>query len=46
MITRERLNRGEERLVEENPEIGSRMRIYQSEKMASKEGLSHDEIEF
>jgi hypothetical protein len=46
MITREKLNRGEGELVEENPEIGSRKRTSQSEKMASKEGLSHNEIEF
>jgi hypothetical protein len=46
MITRERLNHGEGDLVEENPEIGSRKRTSQSEKMASKEGLSHDEKEF
>jgi hypothetical protein len=41
MITREKMNRGEGELVEENPEIGSRKRTSQSEKMASEEGLSH-----
>ena len=46
MITRENLNRGEGKLVEENPEIGLRKRTSQSEKMASKEELSHDEKEF
>ena len=46
MITREKLNRGEGELVEENPEIGSRKRTSQSEKMALEEGLSHDKIEF
>jgi hypothetical protein len=46
MITRERMNHGEGELVEENPEIGSRKRTSQSEKMASEEGLSHDEKEF
>jgi hypothetical protein len=46
MITREKLNRGEGELVEENPEIGSRKRTSQSEKMASKEGLSHNKIGF
>jgi hypothetical protein len=46
MITRERLNHGEGELVEENPEIGFRKRNSQSEKMASKEGNSHDEREF
>jgi hypothetical protein len=40
------MNRGEGDLVEENPEIGSRKRNSQSEKMASEEGLSHDEKEF
>ena len=46
MITRERLNCGEGELIEENLDIGSRNRTSQSEKMASEEGLSHDEIEF
>jgi hypothetical protein len=46
MITRERMNHGEGELVEENPEIGSRNRTSQSDKMTSKEGLSHDKIEF
>ena len=43
MITREEMNHGEGKLVEENPEIGLRKRTSQSEKMASKEGLSHEE---
>jgi hypothetical protein len=46
MITGENLNRGEGELVEDNPEIGSRKRTSQREKMTSKEGLSHDEVEF
>jgi hypothetical protein len=46
MIKREKMNHGEGELVEENPEIGSRKRTSQSEKMASEEGLSHDEKEF
>ena len=46
MITRERLNRGEGELVEDNPKIGLRKITSQSENMASEEGLSHDEIEF
>jgi hypothetical protein len=46
MITREKLNRGEGDLVEENLKIGSRKITSQSEKMASKEGLSHEEKEF
>ena len=46
MITRERLNHGEGDIFEEDHEIGSRKRISQCEKMASKEGLSHDEKEF
>jgi hypothetical protein len=43
MLTREKLHRGEGDLVEENPLIGLRKRTSQSEKMASKEGLSQDE---
>jgi hypothetical protein len=46
MIAREKLNRGEGKLVEENSEIGLRKKNSQSEKMASEEGLSHDEKEF
>jgi hypothetical protein len=46
MITRENLNHGEGELVEEDPEIGSRKRTSQSEKMALEEGLSHEEKEF
>jgi hypothetical protein len=45
MITWEKMNHGEGELVEENLEIGSRKRTSQSEKMASEEGLSHNEIE-
>jgi hypothetical protein len=46
MLTRKKLHCGEGELVEENPLIGLRKRNYQSEKMASKEGLSQDEKEF
>jgi hypothetical protein len=46
MITRERLNRGEGELVEDNPKIVLRKITSQSENMASEEGLSHDEKEF
>ena len=46
MITREKMNRGEGEIVYENPDIGSRKRTSQSEKMASEEGLYHDDIEF
>jgi hypothetical protein len=46
MITRERMNRREGELVEENPEIGSRKRTSQSEKMALEEGLYREEKEF
>jgi hypothetical protein len=42
----QQLNRGEDELVEDNPEIGSRKITSQSEKMALKEGLSHNEREF
>jgi hypothetical protein len=40
MITRENMNRGEGKLVEGDPKIGSRKRTSQSEEMASKEGMS------
>jgi hypothetical protein len=46
MITRERMNCGEGKLVEDNSDIGSIKITSQSENMASEEGLSHDEIEF
>jgi hypothetical protein len=46
MITREKLVHGEGELVEGDLEIGSRKRTSQSEKMASKEGLSQNEREF
>jgi hypothetical protein len=45
MITREKLNHGEGKLVEGDPEIGSRKRTSQSEEMASEEGMSQNEIE-
>jgi hypothetical protein len=45
MITRENLSHGEGDLVEGDPEIGSRKRASQSEKMASEEGMSQNEIE-
>jgi hypothetical protein len=46
MITREKLSHGEGELVEGYPEIGSRKRSSQSERMASEEGMSQNEIEF
>jgi hypothetical protein len=46
VITREKLNRGEGDIVEENPLIVLIKITSQSEKMASEEGLSHDEKEF
>jgi hypothetical protein len=46
MLTREKLQRGEGKLVKENPLIGLRKRASHSEKMASEEGLSQDEKEF
>jgi hypothetical protein len=46
MITREKLSRGEGEIVEGDPDIGSRKRTSQSEKMASEEGLSQNEREF
>jgi hypothetical protein len=46
MIAREKLSHGEGDLVEGDPEIGSRKRTSQSEKMASKEGRSQSEREF
>jgi hypothetical protein len=46
MITRENLSRGEGEIIEGDPEIGSRKRTSQSEKMALKEGMSRNEIEF
>jgi hypothetical protein len=45
MITREKLSRGEDELVEGDPEIGSRKRTSQSEKMAMEEGMSENKIE-
>jgi hypothetical protein len=45
MITWEKMNHGEGKLVEGHPEIGSRKRTSQSEDMASKEGMSQNEIE-
>ena len=46
MLTKERMNHGEGDIVEENLEMGLRKRTSQGEKMASEEGLSHDEKEF
>jgi hypothetical protein len=46
MITREKLSHGEGELVKQDPEIGSRKRTSQSEKMASEEGLSQNERDF
>jgi hypothetical protein len=46
MITRENLSHGEGDLVEGDPEIGSRKRESQSEKMAYEEGMYQNEIEF
>ena len=46
MITREKLSCGEGELVEGDREIGSRKRTFQSERMASKEGLSQNKREF
>jgi hypothetical protein len=46
MITREKISHGEGDLIEGDPEIGSIKRTSQSEKMASKEGLSQNEREF
>jgi hypothetical protein len=46
MITKEKLSHGEGDIVEGYPEIRSRKRTSQSEKMASKEGLSQNEREF
>jgi hypothetical protein len=45
MITREKMNCGEGKLLEGDPEIVSRKRTSQSEEMASKEGMSQNEIE-
>jgi hypothetical protein len=46
MLTREKLQRGEGKLVAENPLIGLRKRASHNEKMASEEGISQDEKEF
>jgi hypothetical protein len=46
MLTREKLQRGEGKLVAENPLIGLRKRASHNQKMASEEGLSQDEKEF
>jgi hypothetical protein len=46
MITKEKMNRGEGELIEENHEIKSIKRTSQSEDMESKEGLCHEEKEF
>jgi hypothetical protein len=44
MITREKFSHGEGELVKGDPQIGSRKRAYQSEEMASEEGMSQNEI--
>jgi hypothetical protein len=46
MITRENLSHGEGKIVEGYPEIGSRKRASQSEKMELEEGLCQNEREF
>jgi len=46
MITKEMMNRGKGEIFEKNHEIVLRKRSFQSDKMASEEGLSHDEKEF
>ena len=46
MLTKENIHHGEGNIVEDNPLIGLRKRTSQREKMASEEGLSHDEKEF
>jgi hypothetical protein len=46
MLTKEKLQRGEGKLVEENPLIGLIKRASHSEKMASEERISQDEKEF
>jgi hypothetical protein len=46
MLTREKIQHGEGKLVAENPLIGLRKRSSHSEKMASEEGISQDEKEF
>jgi hypothetical protein len=46
MLTREKIQRGEGKLVAENPLIGLRRRASHSEKMASEEGISQDEKDF
>jgi hypothetical protein len=46
MLTREKLQRGEGKLVAENPLIGLRKRASHNENMASEEGISQDEKEF
>jgi hypothetical protein len=45
MITREKLSRGEGNLVEGDTDIGLRKRTSQSEKKASEERMSQNEIE-
>jgi hypothetical protein len=46
MLTREKLQRGEGKLVAKNPLIGLRKRASHSEKMALEEGIYQDEKEF
>jgi hypothetical protein len=45
MITREKMSRDEGKLVEGDPEIGSRNRTSQSEEIALEEGMYQNEIE-
>jgi hypothetical protein len=46
MLTKEKVQRGEGKLVARNPLIGLRKRASHNEKMASEEELSQDEKEF
>jgi hypothetical protein len=46
MITRENLSHGEGDIIEGDPDIGSRNRTSQSERMTLEEGLSQNEREF
>jgi hypothetical protein len=46
MINKEKMNRGEGNIGEENPLIGLRKITSHSEKMASEEGLSRDKKKF
>jgi len=46
MLTREKLQHGEGKLVAENPLTGLRRRASHIKKMASEDGISQDEKEF